>query len=263
MSPELEELPVQDETEEEEVIDVSAFLAKARKNKAVDEEELQKVLASLDEEETEELYSELQEIGIDIPSETEEVGDEDFSILQASLASKLDRDAANEITIIDDDPVHTYLREIGRVPLLKAKQEVWLATQLAAAATLEELTEEAGTAAKEKGTFEDKDPYTRVMLHNFLVFENAWMSASAACEVIEVDLPDLEKLIDEAIELRHTWESEMNSYLRHYLNEGEWGQAKEWVELSKQVFVIFNSLYLMMPEILRQLRLYYIKNKDI
>ena len=44
------------------------------------------------------------------------------------------------IVIIDDDPVHTYLREIGRVPLLTAEQEVWLSTQLAAAAVLENLT---------------------------------------------------------------------------------------------------------------------------
>ena len=40
----------------------------------------------------------------------------------------------------EDDPVHTYLKEIGQVPLLKSKQEIWLSTQLKAATELDRLT---------------------------------------------------------------------------------------------------------------------------
>ena len=39
--------------------------------------------------------------------------------------------------IVDDDPVHTYLKEIGQVPLLTAEQEIWLATQMSAARVMD------------------------------------------------------------------------------------------------------------------------------
>lgn len=40
---------------------------------------------------------------------------------------------------VTDDPVRMYLREIGRVPLLEAHQEVWLSTQQEAAVHLHSL----------------------------------------------------------------------------------------------------------------------------
>ena len=266
MSQELEisEDQINQNTEDaEETIDVEAFLKAAKKKGSVDDAELQKVMGDLDEEATEQLYTRMQEMGIEIPSESdEELYGEDVSILEASRQSTIHL-AEDELPIVDDDPVHTYLREIGRVSLLKARQEVWLASQLAAAATLEDLTEYAGTAAKEEGVFEDRSPFVRVMLHNFQAFDDAWTAVIGASSEIQVDPPDFIKLTEEAIELRSTWDQAEKSYLRSYLNGGAWGQAQNWTDVANQVFIIFNAIYIMVPDTARQLKLYYMKNKTL
>lgn len=251
-----------DETEET-TIDIEAFLKAAKKKGSVEEAELQEVMGDLDEEETERLYTRMQEMGIEIPSESdEELYGEDVSILEASRQSTIHL-AVDELPIVDDDPVHTYLREIGRVPLLKARQEVWLASQLAAAATLEALTEQAGLLAKEEGIFEDRDPFVRVMLHNFQTFEAAWTAVMIASKEIEVEPPDFIKLLEEAVGLRASWDQAEKSYLRSYLNGGAWGQAKNWAEVASEVFIIFNAIYIMVPDAVHRLKIYYLKNKTI
>ncbi len=249
-----------DENDVEETVDIEAFLKAAKKKGSVDDAELQKVMGDLDEEATEKLYSRMQELGIAIPSEDEEeLLAEDDSILQASMKSTIHL-ATDELPIIDDDPVHTYLREIGRVSLLKARQEIWLASQLAAAATLEDLTEQAGTAAKEEGVFEDKSPFVRVMLHDFQALEEAWLGVIAASAEINVDPPDFIKLTEEAVEVRDSWAESESSYLRKYLNGGSWGQAANWADVAKEIFIIFNAIYLMVPDSARQLKIYYMKH---
>ncbi|MFT5194436.1 MAG: RNA polymerase primary sigma factor [Cellvibrionaceae bacterium] len=264
MSQELEisKNQINEEDETEEIADVEAFLKAAKKKGSVDELELQKVMGDLDEEATEQLYTRLQSLGIEIPSESdEELYGEDVSILEASRQSTIHL-AVDEPPIVVDDPVHTYLREIGRVPLLKARQEVWLASQLAAAATLEHLTEQAGVAAKD-GVFEDRDPFVRVMLHNFQAFEAAWLAVIIASSEIKADPPDFIKLMEEAVGLRTSWDQAEKSYLRSYLNGGAWGQAQNWHEVAGQVFIIFNAIYLMVPDAAHKLKIYYLKNKTL
>lgn len=266
MSEELE-VPVnavnENEAEDaEDTVDVEAFLKAAKKKGSIDEVELQKVMGDLDEEKTEQLYTRLQELGIEIPSEEEEENfEEDVSILEASMQSKIHL-AEDELPIIDDDPVHTYLREIGRVPLLKARQEIWLASQLAAAATLEDLTEFAGEQAKE-GVFEDHSPFVRVMLHNFNALETAWYAAITASNEINVDPPDMIKMIEEALDVRTAWQEGEKSYLRSYLNGGAWGQGNNWTDVATEIFAIFNAIYLMVPDTARQLKIYYMKNNSL
>ncbi len=246
----------------DEKIDVKAFLEQARRTQNVDEDDLQKVLATLDDEETEAVYAELQKIGIDIQEEVEEEFDDDFALLDTTF-SKGKKDAPEYAIIYDDDPVHTYLREIGRVPLLKAEQEVWLSTQLTAASILEELTTKAARAAKEEGHHADYDPYTRVMLHNYEGMKAAWQEAEQAAGDLDVGMPDLSQLLAETTQLRQSWEVEKRSYLRHYLNEGEWGLAREWTDLAQAMFIIYNSLYLMPQPITDELESYYRKNKGL
>ncbi|MEM8857983.1 MAG: sigma-70 factor domain-containing protein, partial [Chloroflexota bacterium] len=255
------EVNVDEAEEAEDTVDVEAFLQAAQKKGSIDDAELQKVMGDLDEEETEQLYTRLQELGIAIPSEEEENFEEDVSILEASMQSQIHL-AEDELPIVDDDPVHTYLREIGRVPLLKARQEIWLASQLAAAATLEDLTEFAGEQAKE-GVYENYSPFVRVMLHNFNALETAWYAALTASNEINVDPPDLLKLIEEALEVRSAWQDGEKSYLRSYLNDGAWGQGNNWTDVANEIFAIFNAIYLMVPDTARQLKIYYMKNSSL
>ena len=60
-----------------------------------------------------------------------------------------------------------------------------------------------------------------------------------------MDLPDIGMLIREAQQLRQTWNHKSPSYLRHYLNDGDWGQADKWSALATSIFDMFTALYLM------------------
>ncbi len=243
-------------------VDVSAFLSKVRREQTVDEEELQKVLASLDEEAAEALYSDLQDMGINIQGDEDEIEDPTRSLIGSSKA--YEDDQALDYLIYDDDPVHTYLREIGRVPLLTAEQEVWLSSQLAAAAVLENITTEVGKAARQDGLFADYDPYSRVMLYNYQILLEAWQKIEETSLELGVELPDLTQLIPEAQQLHQSWETEEGgSYLRFYLNQGEWGLTREWTGLAKATFELFNAIYLMPPRISSKVKLAIMRDKAL
>ena len=243
-------------------VDVSAFLSKVRREQTVDEEELQKVLASLDEEAAEALYSDLQDMGINIQGDEDEIEDPTRSLIGSSKA--YEDDQALDYLIYDDDPVHTYLREIGRVPLLTAEQEVWLSSQLAAAAVLENITTEVGKAARQDGLFADYDPYSRVMLYNYQILLEAWQKIEETSLELGVEQPDLTQLIPEAQQLHQSWETEEGgSYLRFYLNQGEWGLTREWTGLAKATFELFNAIYLMPPRISSKVKLAIMRDKAL
>jgi RNA polymerase primary sigma factor len=257
------ELDLNNEPEEEETVDVQAFLKQARRTRRIDESELQTVLASLDDEAAEQLYTTLQNIGIDLPNASVEHDD-----LALDLDFDLDLEEpdfgtdtafrgriTNEI-IVDDDPVHTYLREIGRVPLLTSEQEVWLSTQLAASELLAKLTNQAIAEGL-------PNPRATVHQRNYEGLLAAWQTASQDSQTIKVDLPDLSLLIAEAQTLRQTWQSTSPSYLRHYLNEGSWGLVREWMPLARRTFDMFTAFYLMPRKLSAQVSEYYVQTHTL
>jgi RNA polymerase primary sigma factor len=138
-----DEFDLDDEAEEENVpLDVEALVKKARRSRTIEESDVQAILASANEEEAEMLYAQLQKLNVQIISES---GEETTDLTPAAGLLDLDDDDDDDdedtsyLDTIENDPVHTYLREIGQVPLLTARQEVWLSTQLAAASELERL----------------------------------------------------------------------------------------------------------------------------
>ena len=236
--------------------DVRAFLEKSRRTGAIDENALQKVLGDLDEDETEALYTQLQSLGLEVPDADDDEFAGSDSVLRDANVQGLDPNAL-EYGIIDDDPVHTYLREIGRVALLKAEEEVWLSSQISAGDRLEQLTKDAGREAKEEGKYADETPFGRVMLKNYEVINDHWELVIAEAAKLNIDPPNLAKLIDEVQELRHTWQAEERSYLRLYLNKGYWGTAPDWHDMARLMFVIFESLYLMPRSVSDRLSRYH------
>ena len=245
-----------DEDEEEKVIDVEALVKKARRDRKIEESEVQAILASTDEEQADKLYEQLQRLGIQIVSESgeivEDLGDAS-SLLETDLL--VEDETAQESSyqnVTEDDPVHTYLKEIGLVPLLTAEQEIWLASQLAAASTLESVT------TKVLETDGRNNIHARTMMANYQALLDSWQRATQAGQVIDVPLPDLGLIIQEAQNLRKNWQSSSPSYLRHYLNEGEWGQAEEWSEMARSVFAIFTTVYLMPTNLSDQMCDFYI-----
>lgn len=234
--------------EEAEAIDLEALVKKARRSREIDESDVQTVLASVDESQAELLYERLQKLGIRIVSSTGKTIDDAFepASLLASLGDDLnDTDTTSYLTgDVEDDPVHTYLKEIGQVPLLMAEQEIWLSTQLAASSVLDRLSKEA---MPENG--DDGDIHLETMSANYAALLEYWKRALEAADMINVEPPDFLSLIDEAQLLRQSWQQSTESYLRGYLNEGSWGQDEAWTELAETVFAVFTALYLLPIEV--------------
>jgi RNA polymerase primary sigma factor len=252
------------ESSDQVPFDVESMVKKARRSRKIAETDVQAILASADEEQADRLYEQLQRLGIRIVSEDGETVDDLNDA--ANLLDDIDpgvggEEASSYMGDGEEDPVHTYLKEIGRVPLLTAEQEIWLATELAAATALEQLT----TNMIADGGQEDVQ--SRTLLANYEVLLKSWKEAELAGQLIDaknpVELPDLSLIIREAQQLRQNWQSSSPSYLRHYLNDGEWGQMEQWSDLARRVFDLFTAVYLMPVNLSDQLCDYYLEDHEL
>lgn len=224
---------------ETESLDLEGLVKKARRSREIGESDVQALLATATEDEAGVLYDRLQKLNIRVVSESGETVDSNGT---TGLLESVDdpatalEDTTYLETVVEDDPVHTYLKEIGRVPLLQPEQEIWLSTQLSAANTLDRLnTNDVGLE--------------QAMLTNYEEFLESWATVEHAREQLDVAPIAVYELVDEARNLRKSWRDMKGSYLRQYLNEGRWGQDEAWGDLAGGVFEVFNALYLLPTEL--------------
>ena len=247
-------------------LDFEALVKRARRSRQIDEADVQAILATASEDEAELLYERLQKLNIRIVAENGETLDDpgESTGLMAIVDDDdllLDDDADDlGDYVVEDDPVHTYLKEIGQVPLLTAEQEIWLATQMSAARVLDRLTRDAVADLAE----EDYDQVrARTMLTNYANFLENWSCAKEASQLIGVRPPDLIAMIDEARVLRQDWREGTTSYVRNYLNGGNWGQDEVWTDLAECVFNMFTSLYLLPNELVQRVTEHYVAQDSL
>lgn len=261
-----EELESEDLEEEEGVIeelDVEALVKRARRSRTIDEADMQAILASASEEQAERLYAQLQRLNIQIVSSSgepiDDLGEPSLLDLDDDLLEVEDSDYV--LLDVEDDPVHTYLREIGQVPLLTAEQEIWLSTQLTAVSALEDLKSQLGAATDD----EEAQDVTRfqAMLANYHNLLQEWISVRDYSQLLIVPTPNLLSLIEEAQQLRKGWDANQTSYLRIYLNEGNWGQDLTWSDLASSCFVVFTALYLLPPQLVQQVKEFYQEDRSL
>ncbi|MGB1285292.1 MAG: RNA polymerase sigma factor RpoD [Aggregatilineales bacterium] len=167
-------------------------------------------------------------------------------------------DARYQVAGPADDPVRMYLKEIGQVPLLNSNREMWLSTQIAAEALLEELTDELASIDNadedaEKAMPDSIDVVRSAARH----IEQQWARVVEQAKELDAEVPDLRELIDEIQMLNRNWDVDEESYIRQYFKQREWGRDEDWTKYAAQVFEVIHAVNLL-PNIQQlELRGYY------
>ena len=153
---------------------------------------------------------------------------------EAEAAPIAHRPAAAEE--LSEDPVRLYLREIGQVKLLDSDSEFRLSAIIEAhrlLARLEHHALESGAGLT--------DAYRAVV--DGLVL--AWQRLEEDAARLKVDLPDLGLVLAEAQTLHLGWQIDQRSYLRNFLDNGQWGRDALWDSLAANAFNFFLGYYLL------------------
>jgi RNA polymerase primary sigma factor len=156
---------------------------------------------------------------------------------------------------VSEDPVRLYLREIGQVKLLDADREFRLSTQIESA----RLIVEHARRPPRKGVTHTTCIY-RAIVDEMVT---GWQRLGEDATRLRAELPDLSLVISEAQMLRQTWESDSPSYLRAYLDNGQWGRNSRWDGLAFNAFNVFLGFYILPRDLADWILKYLVKHHSL
>jgi RNA polymerase primary sigma factor len=174
------------------------------------------------------------------------------------IEEQVPTDDEREIPIgVTKDPVRMYLREIGRVPLLEAHQEIWLSTQQEAAVYLKNLRTRLGEAR------EESIPEQEVLLALLDSLRSAWSGVLSGCDDLELPSPDLTALASEAMALHRTSMPAVESYLYIFLDQAGWSESDggAWTAFTSHLFDALILLYLLPESMLKLIQVEWQKKQ--
>ena len=161
-----------------------------------------------------------------------------------SAKEEVDRGKLSLALELSDDPVRLYLKEIGQVELLTSDQELWLAVRMEAVRMLEVLR--SGRASR-NNTSEELDAVYSTLFDDM---RTAWKRVREDANRLGESQPDLQLILEEARQLRTTWDSGPISYVRAWLKNDMWGSDPAWEQVARNTINVFNALYLFPPKVL-------------
>jgi RNA polymerase primary sigma factor len=147
-----------------------------------------------------------------------------------------------------DDPVRMYLLEIGQVPLLEHREEVWLSTQRVAGAYLQDIRERLGADGAEVAGLHILTALLREL-------GDAWEDVGRRCDELDISRPDLGAILDEAAALQSYVLPDRSSYIHSFLEEHGWTSSKDAARtaLAERLFDSFRVLYTLPRPVLERI----------
>ncbi|MPM28169.1 RNA polymerase sigma factor RpoD [bioreactor metagenome] len=159
---------------------------------------------------------------------------------------------------LSEDPVRLYLKEIGQIHLLDADSEFRLAARIEAVVRVDKARHDIKLS-------KEADGYYKELYGNLLndMVEN-WVGLQETAKTVnKQEIPDLALMLAEGQLLKRQWQADDPSYLRTYLDNGQWGRDAAWEVLVRQAFTIFLTMYLL-PDVLAQSTLDFLtKNENM
>jgi len=149
---------------------------------------------------------------------------------------------------LGEDPVRMYLKEIGRVDLLSADHEFWLATRVTAPRRIENIRHQHPTAKRGKGR---PLPTYRALFDELIT---AWKRVEEDTKRLGYEAPELTAILEEAQSLKGDWDLQSPSYLRDYLDNGLWSKDPNWDAVARNAFTVYLSLYVLPVAVAQMLK---------
>ena len=243
---------------------IEELIEKGRRTKRLNESEILALFDDPDSEDVQAVFDQLEEMGVEIlvdEGDTPDLDAEDGPEIDLADLDEHDLDSINhdvdlarlETSVLADDPVRMYLKEIGQVQLLDPDRETWLSAQIAACHLLNTVRQRLTNGRAEQAPPEAAETLAALYAH---LLEH-WAEMDGILKALNLEPPLIDLLIGEAQNLRLSWDGRVPSYVRQYLEQGAWGRDDTWNQVAAHLFDVFQALYLIPAPFQEQLAAYY------